>query len=61
VMFQMEKASARRARGLARAKPSLIARLRHEAAQLRASAGPAARSRRLPGNGSSRLARAAKG
>ncbi|HSB53555.1 MAG TPA: DUF4288 domain-containing protein [Gemmatimonadales bacterium] len=60
VMFQMERQTARHARGLARARPSLIARLKHEAAQLRASAAPAGRSLRLRGTGSSRPARAAR-
>ena len=60
VMVQMEPSSPRQARSLARARPSLLARLRHEAEQLRASAVLAARSPRRPGNGSSRPARAAR-
>jgi uncharacterized protein DUF4288 len=60
VMFQMEHGDRRRARSLARARPLLVARLKHEAEQLRASAALAARSPRPRGNGSSRPVRAAK-
>ena len=60
VMFQMEQSTPRQARSLARTRPSLRARLEHEAAELRASAALAARFHRPRGNGASRPARAAK-
>src|SRR5512143_3867577 len=60
VMFQMEYGHSRQARSLARARPSLLARLKHEAEQLRASAALAARFPRPRGNGTSRPVRAAK-
>lgn len=60
VMFQMEQDSPRRARSLARARPSLLRQLRHEAAQLKASVAPAGHSRHRPDRAPSRPLRAAR-
>ncbi len=60
VMFQMEQNTSRRARSLARARPKLVAQLKHEAELFKASTAPAGHSRRQPDRAPSRPLRAAR-
>lgn len=59
VMFRLDRGSSRQARGLARPRSELLARLKHELEQLRASDSDG-HSLHPRGNGSSRPARAAR-